>query len=252
MTNSTFNTVSSYGFRVSGPVESNLPEHTPSVVIDRTTWYNVGTDDGREIILCEKGPHLGNWQVSNSILVKQINKDKTVINIKETLSPEQAVIHNICMWDVGNRNWRDHPVSDTLNVDPQFADPENGDFTLPAGSQLLSFGSDGGPIGDPRWATSATQVDKNLATPSEFVLEQNYPNPFNPTTTISFQLKKTGETRLVIYDLLGHEMQVLLNKPMPAGTHSIEMNATDMPSGIYLYQLQSSGQTSTKKMTILK
>ncbi|MDZ7722638.1 MAG: DUF5123 domain-containing protein [candidate division KSB1 bacterium] len=134
VTNSTFNTISSYGFRVAGPAESNLPEHTPSALIDHTTWYNIGTEDGREIILCAKGPHLGQWKVSNSILVKQINKDKTVINIKETLTPDQAVINNICMWDVGNRTWRDHPVSDTLNVDPEFAGPENGDFTLPEGS----------------------------------------------------------------------------------------------------------------------
>lgn len=225
---------------------------TPDAVIDHTTWYNVGTVDGREIILCAKGPHLGKWVVSNSILVKQINKDKTVINLKDFFYPDSTVIHNICIWDVGDRNWRDHPVSDTLNMDPEFADPENGDFTLPEGSPLLTFGENGGAIGDPRWAIHGTQVQERSTTPNMFALEKNYPNPFNPVTSISFRLEQAAHTRLVVYDLLGHKIDELVNKTLSAGPHRVTFYATEVPTGVYLYQLQSSGQTRTKKMTILK
>ncbi|MBN1153820.1 T9SS type A sorting domain-containing protein [candidate division KSB1 bacterium] len=253
VTNSTFNTILSYGFRIAGPAESNLPNNTPTVIIDQTTWYNIGTEDGREIILCEKGPHQGFWSVSNSILVKQINKDKVVINIKETVTDEQAMINNICLWDVGTINWRNHPVSDTLTMDPQFLDPDNGDFTLPAGSPLLSYGSDGGPIGDPRWAKNASAVASiENSVPADFSLMQNYPNPFNPTTTIRFTLAKTENAVLTVYDLLGRKVAVLVNNKLDAGDHSISFDASDLSSGIYIYRLQTEAQTLTKKMTLLQ
>ncbi len=253
VTNSTFNTILSYGIRIAGPGENNLPDNTPDVIIDHTTWYNVGTNDGREIILGEKGPHQGQWRVSNSILVKQINKSKTVINIKETLTPDLAVINNICLWDVGARTWRDHPVSDTLNIDPQFADPDNGDFTLPAESVLLTFASDGGAIGDPRWATNATSVKHAVnAVPEKMSMGQNYPNPFNPTTMIRFNLEKSGHAVLSVYNLIGREIAQLVNQDLPAGLHSVSFDARQLPSGIYFYQLKSSGQTMTRKMTLLQ
>lgn len=253
VTNSTFNTILSYGFRIAGPGESNLPDNTPTVVIDHTTWYNIGTEDGREIILCEKGPHQGHWTVSNSILVQQINKDKVVINIKETVTDDLAEIYNVCLWDVGTINWRNHPVHDTLTMDPQFLDPVNGDFTLPAGSILLTFASDGGPIGDPRWATNASAVENiSNAIPTDFSLKQNYPNPFNPTTTISFSLTRSERAQLTVYDLLGHEIAVLADRKFDSGDHTITFDARDLPSGIYLYQLKTQGQILTKKMTILQ
>lgn len=150
MVNSTFADINSYGVRIAGPGYTNLADHTPTVVIDKTTWYNIGTSDGREILLLEKGPNLNTWTVTNSIFVKQVNKSKTAINIKETTNDGLATITNFLLWDVGARVWREHTVSDSLNVDPQFADPDNGDFTLPEGSELYTFASDGGAIGDPR------------------------------------------------------------------------------------------------------
>ncbi|MDZ7722639.1 MAG: T9SS type A sorting domain-containing protein [candidate division KSB1 bacterium] len=88
--------------------------------------------------------------------------------------------------------------------------------------------------------------------PNGFTLDQNYPNPFNPVTSISFTLDKAGHTRLAIYDLLGHEIKELINQTMSAGTHRIRVDAESLPTGVYLYQLQSAGQSMTKKMTVLK
>jgi hypothetical protein len=253
VTNSTFHNLNSYGIRIAGPGESNLPNNTPTVVIDHTTWYNIGVgDDQREIIQLEKGPNLNPWTVTNSIFVKQVNKDRTVINLKETTGDALATVTNICLWDVGKINWRSHTVRDTITMDPEFADPDNGDFTLPVGSLILKFGSDGGPIGDLRWATNATSVKrKENALPGEFSLRQNYPNPFNPTTMISFILENAGQTKLTVYDFLGREIAVLVNSKLSAGEHKISFDADKLPSGIYLYCLKSAGQTLTKKMTVL-
>jgi len=66
ITNSTFDGIFSYGLRIASSEQTQLPENTPTVIIDHTTWYNIGTTDGREIILSDKGTFLNRWTVTNS------------------------------------------------------------------------------------------------------------------------------------------------------------------------------------------
>jgi hypothetical protein len=251
VTNSTFYNIDSYGLRVAGPGESSIPNHTAAADIDHTTWYNIGISDPREIILLEKGPNLNPWTVSNSIFVDQTSDSKTVVNIKD-LPDSVGMITNIDYWTVGPRKWANNIVGDTLMIDPQFADPANGNFTLPSGSQLLTFGTDGGPIGDPRWAGNATAVEDLNSLPQKFSLSQNYPNPFNPSTHIDFDLQKSGMTTLVVYNILGEKIATLINRNLTAGQHSVDFNASKLSSGVYIYQLNSSGKTISKKMILLK
>lgn len=88
--------------------------------------------------------------------------------------------------------------------------------------------------------------------PAQFSISQNYPNPFNPTTTIKFALPKTALTKITIYDLLGREIQTLLNKELEAGYHEIAVNANNFPSGVYLYRIQAGDFIQTKKMTLIR
>jgi Zn-dependent metalloprotease len=90
------------------------------------------------------------------------------------------------------------------------------------------------------------------AAPSSFSLEQNYPNPFNPATTIKFNLPAKEFVTLKIYDLLGDEVAELLNEEKPAGSHSIEFDASGMASGTYFYKLQAGSNITTRKMILLK
>ena len=252
MTNSTFNTISSYGLRVSGPGETTLSsDYTPEAIIDHTTWFNIGLDaDPREILLQEKGPNLRPWTVTNSIFVSQTSTIKTVINIKEGPG---SIIKNICMWNVGPRKWSNNIVSDTLIMDPMFKDTVAGDFTLPKGSPLLTYGTDGKAIGDPRWATNApVSVEKGKNVITDYYLKQNYPNPFNPSTKIVFGLKEQGFTTINIFNSLGEKITTLINRQMSQGVHEVVFNADNIPSGIYYYQLRVNNVTITNKMMLLK
>jgi len=83
-------------------------------------------------------------------------------------------------------------------------------------------------------------------------LDQNYPNPFNPSTTINFQIPSQSFVSLKIYDVLGNEIKTLVNKVKPAGLYDIEFDGSSLPSGIYLYKLQTPNFTQTKKMILLK
>ena len=98
----------------------------------------------------------------------------------------------------------------------------------------------------------ATGVEDANALPKEFKLDQNYPNPFNPTTTITFETPKSSFVTLNVYNLLGQKVAALVNQNMEAGSHSVNFDAANLPSGIYLYQLRTDNFNSIKKMTLLK
>jgi spore coat protein A len=85
-----------------------------------------------------------------------------------------------------------------------------------------------------------------------FSLEQNYPNPFNPSTEIRFQIEEQTHVRLSIYNVLGEELQVLLDEAVPAGQHTVKLDASSLTSGIYWYRLTAAGSTTTRKMILLR
>jgi hypothetical protein len=99
-------------------------------------------------------------------------------------------------------------------------------------------------------------VGNNNENPNDFVLNQNFPNPFNPVTSIDFEIPFTGNTELTVFDINGKTVDVLINESKPAGKYSVSFNASNLPSGVYLYKLKtvSGGRSyeSVKKMTLVK
>jgi len=94
--------------------------------------------------------------------------------------------------------------------------------------------------------------DPEMEQPVTFALEQNYPNPFNPSTTIKYQIPELSFVTLKVYDVLGSEVGTLVNEEKPSGNYKVEFNATNLPSGIYFYQLRVGSFNQTKKMLLLK
>jgi len=88
--------------------------------------------------------------------------------------------------------------------------------------------------------------------PDNFFLAQNYPNPFNPSTVIHYSIKDPGLVKIKVYDILGSEVAELVNEMEEAGYHSIELKASNLPSGVYIYTMQVNGFSSSKKMLLLK
>jgi len=88
--------------------------------------------------------------------------------------------------------------------------------------------------------------------PTEFSLDQNYPNPFNPSTRISYSIKEEGLVTLKVYDILGKEISTLVNENKPKGIYEAEFNASQLPSGMYIYKIQAGNFTDVKKMLLTK
>jgi hypothetical protein len=87
---------------------------------------------------------------------------------------------------------------------------------------------------------------------SSYILEQNFPNPFNPTTTIGFAIQNKSNVKITIVNAIGEEVAVVLNEEREPGFYQVEFNATNLPSGVYFYQLKAGEFVSTKKMLLLK
>ncbi|GEM_PF-4065960 len=100
--------------------------------------------------------------------------------------------------------------------------------------------------------TSVGEDDENFGLPRTIHLAQNYPNPFNPSTTIEFRVPSFGFVSLKIFDVLGREVATLVNEALNPGEHSVVLDATGLPSGVYFYQLRAAGFIQTKKMLITK
>lgn len=97
--------------------------------------------------------------------------------------------------------------------------------------------------------------------PEEFELVQNFPNPFNPSTTINFNIPELEggliDVNIVVYDILGQKVKTLLESPLTAGSYQVEWDGTNdqnqvVPSGIYVYQFQSTLFNASKKMVLMR
>ncbi len=99
-------------------------------------------------------------------------------------------------------------------------------------------------------ATSVKDPPTNILT--RFSLEQNYPNPFNPSTMIHYQLPMNNVVTLKVYDVLGREVETLVNERESSGSHAVRFDGSNLPSGVYLYRLEAGTYHDAKKLLLLK
>lgn len=94
--------------------------------------------------------------------------------------------------------------------------------------------------------------EEESETPRRLELSQNYPNPFNPVTMIAYSLPKDSEVSIEVFDMTGRRVAVLRENYQTAGNHTVEFDASDLSSGVYMYRLKSAGSMLTRKMTLIK
>ena len=102
------------------------------------------------------------------------------------------------------------------------------------------------------FTTSLVGITNNSEIPKVFRLYNNYPNPFNPATKIHFDLPKSSFTKIVVYDVLGREVETIVNEQLNPGSYTADWNAINYPSGIYFYKITAGDYTATRKMVLIK
>lgn len=148
-TNSTF-----YGFEREAIKGQTYTE--TNVVIDRCTFYDLGEVDKKAMLYFR---NMEDVEVKNSIFAKNNNADAEKF---ADFASSVSLFHHNVVWETTNYEVGAATVSDTLHVDPMFADAANADFSIPESSPLMSFADDGGAIGDPRWAPTGGTVLLNI------------------------------------------------------------------------------------------
>jgi hypothetical protein len=151
--------------------------------------------------------------------------------------------NNGTSWTAVNGSLTDHPVS-ALAV--------SGDILF-VGTPITFAGDYKGGVWRRPLSEMVTSVEHIAGRlPRMFELCQNYPNPLNPSTTIKYNLPKSAEVRLGVYDVLGREVSMLVNEKMDAGVHEVKFEASDLSSGLYFYRLSVGDFVQSKKLMILK
>ncbi len=97
-----------------------------------------------------------------------------------------------------------------------------------------------------------TGVEDDKGIPTEYTLSQNYPNPFNPSTIISYEIPKSGLVTIKIFDVLGREIETLVNEENNPGRYNEKFDGSNLASGLYFYRITSGKFSETKKMLLLK
>jgi len=87
---------------------------------------------------------------------------------------------------------------------------------------------------------------------TDYDISQNYPNPFTPSTTIRYQIPQDGMVTLKVYDILGREVKTLVNEVKTKGRYEVNFDASNLASGLYIYEIKSGSYKASKKMTLIK
>ncbi len=103
-----------------------------------------------------------------------------------------------------------------------------------------------------KYQSIPTGIENNNQIPLTYSLMQNYPNPFNPSTVIKYQIAKEGHVTLKIYDVLGREVEKLVDEEKPAGNYFVSFNASLLSSGVYFYKITLGNYSDTRKMVLMK
>jgi len=98
----------------------------------------------------------------------------------------------------------------------------------------------------------AKQIIISVAPPDRFTLFENFPNPFNPTSVIRYALPTDARVTLKVYNVLGQEVETLVDGVQSAGFKQATFDASNLPSGVYFYRLQAGNSSAVKKMLLAK
>jgi photosystem II stability/assembly factor-like uncharacterized protein len=258
-------------------IDTNFTNHEISVLVDTGTDLFAGTSESGVYRSTDKGI---TWSQVNSGLA-QLTITALAVSGPNVYAGtyDRGVFHSIdngTTWSRISKGLTDSCIAVlAISGTDLFAGTKNGGvFQLPekgttwidinagltnkaihdlaVSSQDLVAGTDHGVFRRPLSELITPVVEPHTPIPSRYALEQNFPNPFNPSTTIAFDIPSRLFVSLKIFDVIGREAAVIVSEELPAGRHSRQWNAANLPSGVYFYRLQAGAFKDTKRLLLIK
>ncbi|HEX3073405.1 MAG TPA: T9SS type A sorting domain-containing protein [Ignavibacteriales bacterium] len=214
-----------------------------------TNFTDIGWQYALQVNFINMSPHLGQLfelRVYNSATTEEAGR----IRIDSVITPDYYVeipgIENGQSYNVDF--YADHNGSGSYD-----APPADHAWRLEQGGQsgdaILNF-THNTTFTDIGWTPIGIEDDGSV--PAQYSLSQNFPNPFNPATKIRFMIPRDNFVSVKLYDMLGREVAVLLNREMEAGLQELLFDGASLASGVYIYKINAGSFTEAKKMNLLK
>ncbi len=143
----------------------------------------------------------------------------------------------------GGEDWNQQVYGITLGLNSVHFIDSNTGWAVGANGTILKTTNGG---------VSLVEEEEIDEIPTDYSLSNNFPNPFNPSTKIRYSVPQTSNVMIKVFDILGKEIETLVNEEKPIGTYEITWSAGNLPSGIYFYRLQAGSFVETKKMVLMK
>ncbi len=196
----------------------------------------------------------------NQSIVSDWTREKTIVilsvyyTISVTIDPENSGSVNRTPFK-GQYREGDIVILTPIPVTGYVFDSWSGDLVGIDNPAIIQIDGNKNIVAHFRTISSVEQRKNQI--PDEFSLSQNYPNPFNPETSIDYQLAKETHVKIRVFNVQGQLIETLVDQVQPAGYYSIRWNALDgngnrLPSGVYLYKIETSYFNELKKMILLK
>ena len=215
-------------------------------------------DEDYSIIRMYDGSELN---VINSILW---NDDETEISFRAEGEENFASIYytdlkgHINGIETNNNGTTNFGLTNVMNIDPLFCNPDSNDFQLTGNSPCVEYSNDAGPIGAFDIGCDFVGIGDQASVPGEFQLYPAFPNPFNPRTTIRFNFGVIStplnnlNISLQIFDITGRVVDELVNGNLDSGEHELVWDAIGFSSGVYFVKLTLDKQSKIQKLILLK
>lgn len=231
---------------------------TQEFYYDHLTGYNLSTDLGSDKEIFGNSDaeteSVLDIKLKNSIFSTQVSNNEGSLKFNNTTGRSTIRTNNNVLFNVKPivDQGGDIAHDDNQEVDPEFADPDNGDFTV-MNSALWNAADDGEIIGALYWHPDFVDDFSDLVNSTEDAFAQSldvsiFPNPAGDLTSIVFNLEITSTVSIALYDLSGRKVMDVLSSKMNAGAQKVDIAMNDLLTGVYVCKLATQNRTVTRKI----
>ncbi len=203
-----------------------------NVIVNPNTQPNSFRASEKTVYLMKNQPYYPNYTAIFPKFISQISSKSPYLSI--TVSNPQ-----ILQYDNQNKMFKSLAEGETSVIVNYRGVADTIYFVIDKTDYLTTVAEDNSP-------------NNKTIIPTEYLLEQNYPNPFNPNTTIKYSIPRASLVNIKIYDILGREVEKLVDEEKSPGQYQVLFSAKGLASGVYFYQIRAGNFISTKKLVLLK